>query len=93
MEHAIVSGIAHKSDEAKITITGVHDQPGVAASIFTALADALINVDTIIQNISTDGRADLSFTVPLDELGRDRTVRVAARPSIDEHRREKADDA
>ena len=70
MEQAIVSGIAHKSDEAKITITGVHDQPGVAASIFTALADALINVDTIIQNMSTDGRADLSFTLPLDELGR-----------------------
>jgi len=70
MEQAIVSGIAHKSDEAKITITGVHDQPGVAASIFTALADALINVDTIIQNMGTDGRADLSFTLPLDELGR-----------------------
>ena len=70
MEQAIVSGIAHKSDEAKITITGVHDQPGVAASIFTALADALINVDTIIQNMGTDGRADLSFTVPLDELSR-----------------------
>jgi len=70
MEQAIVSGIAHKSDEAKITITGVHDQPGVAASIFTALADALVNVDTIIQNMGTDGRADLSFTLPLDELGR-----------------------
>jgi len=70
MEQAIVSGIAHKSDEAKITITGVHDQPGVAASIFTALADELINVDTIIQNIGTDGRADMSFTLPLDELGR-----------------------
>ncbi len=70
MEQAIVSGIAHKSDEAKITITGVHDQPGVAASIFTALADDLINVDTIIQNMGTDGRADLSFTLPLDELGR-----------------------
>ncbi len=70
MEQAIVSGIAHKSDEAKITITGVQDQPGVAAAIFTALADALINVDTIIQNMGSDGRADLSFTLPLDELGR-----------------------
>lgn len=70
MEQAIVSGIAHKSDEAKITITGVQDQPGVAANIFTALADALINVDTIIQNMGSDGRADLSFTLPLDELGR-----------------------
>jgi len=70
MEQAIVSGIAHKSDEAKITITGVADQPGVAATIFTVLADALINVDTIIQNMGIDGRADLSFTLPLDELGR-----------------------
>jgi len=70
MEQAIVSGIAHKSDEAKITITGVHDQPGVAARIFTVLADALINVDTIIQNMGSDGRADLSFTLPLDELAR-----------------------
>jgi aspartate kinase len=70
MEQAIVSGIAHKSDEAKITITGVQDQPGVAASIFTVLADALINVDTIIQNMGSDGRADLSFTLPLDELSR-----------------------
>lgn len=70
MEQAIVTGIAHKSDEAKITITGVQDQPGVAATIFTALADALINVDTIIQNVGVDGRADLSFTVPLDELRR-----------------------
>jgi len=70
MEQAIVTGIAHKSDEAKITITGVQDEPGVAATIFTALADALINVDTIIQNVGVDGRADLSFTVPLDELRR-----------------------
>jgi aspartate kinase len=70
MERAIVSGIAHKSDEAKVTLLGVEDQPGVAATIFTALADALINVDTIIQNVGVDGRADLSFTVPLTDLRR-----------------------
>ncbi len=52
MEKAIVSGIAHRSDEAKITISGVENRPGVAAQIFTALADANINVDTIIQNQS-----------------------------------------
>lgn len=68
MERAFVSGIAHKSDEAKISLLGVEDQPGVAATVFTALADALINVDTIIQNIGVDGRADLSFTVPLPDL-------------------------
>ncbi|MEZ5080567.1 MAG: aspartate kinase [Thermoleophilia bacterium] len=70
MEQAIVSGIAHKSDEAKVTITRVPDTPGVAAALFTALADALINVDTIIQNVGTDDHADVSFTVPLDELKR-----------------------
>jgi aspartate kinase len=68
MEKAIVSAIAHKSDEAKITVAGIRDQPGVAAKIFTALADAMINVDTIIQNVSEHGVTDLSFTVPLPEL-------------------------
>ncbi|MFN8121264.1 MAG: aspartate kinase [Thermoleophilia bacterium] len=83
MEQAIVSGIAHKSDEAKITITGVRDQPGIAATIFTALADALINVDTIIQNMGVDGRADLSFTVPLDELSRAMDALEAARGTLE----------
>jgi aspartate kinase len=68
MERAIVSGIAHQANEAKVTVSGVKDMPGVAATIFTALADALINVDTIIQNVGHDGVADLSFTVPLGEL-------------------------
>jgi aspartate kinase len=68
MEKAIVSAISHKSDEAKITVAGIRDQPGVAALIFTALADAMINVDTIIQNVSEHGVTDLSFTVPLPEL-------------------------
>jgi aspartate kinase len=68
MEKAIVSAIAHKSDEAKVTILGVEDTPGVAANLFTALADRLINVDTIIQNVGEHGHADVSFTVPLGEL-------------------------
>jgi aspartate kinase len=68
MEKAIVSGISHKSDEAKITVAGVENRPGVAAQIFTALADRDLNVDTIIQNVSGVGGADVSFTVPLDEL-------------------------
>jgi aspartate kinase len=69
MEKAIVSGIAHRSDEAKVTVRGVENLPGVAARIFTAMADAGVNVDTIIQNQSTEGgRADVSFTTPLDEL-------------------------
>lgn len=68
MERAIVSGIAHQANEAKVTVNGVKDQPGVAAGIFTALADALVNVDTIIQNVGKDGIADMSFTVPLGDL-------------------------
>lgn len=68
MEKAIVSGIAHRSDEAKVTVSGLENRPGVAARIFTALADANINVDTIIQNQSVEAGADVSFTVPLDEL-------------------------
>jgi aspartate kinase len=67
MEKAIVTGLAHRTDEAKITIAGVQNRPGVAARIFTALADKAVNVDTIIQNQSAEA-ADLSFTVPLDEL-------------------------
>ena len=68
MEKAIVSMIAHKSDEAKVTLTAVPDQTGVAAAIFTALADKVINVDMIIQNVSQQGFTDVSFTVPLTEL-------------------------
>jgi aspartate kinase len=70
MEKAIVTGIAHKADEAKITLLGLEDRVGVAGEVFTALADALVNVDTIIQNQGVDGLADVSFTVPLDELRR-----------------------
>ena len=68
MEKAIVSGIAHRSDEAKVTVSGLDDRPGVAALIFGSLADANLNVDTIIQNVGAVGGADVSFTVPLDEL-------------------------
>lgn len=68
MEKAIVSGIAHRSDEAKITVSGIADRPGVAALIFGSLADANLNVDTIIQNVGAADAADVSFTVPLDEL-------------------------
>jgi aspartate kinase len=68
MEKAIVTGLAHRSDEAKVTVCGVENRPGVAAQIFTALADRNLNVDTIIQNQSGEAGADLSFTVPLDEL-------------------------
>jgi aspartate kinase len=64
MEKEVVSGITYDKNEAKITILGVQDKPGVAARIFSPLSEKDINVDMIIQNVSADGRlADMSFTV------------------------------
>src|SRR4029079_19737701 len=62
------SGITHTIDEAYVTLTDVPDKPGTAASIFNAVAAAHINVDTIIQNAVTHGDADVTFSVPLDDL-------------------------
>ncbi|HEY6629214.1 MAG TPA: aspartate kinase [Acidimicrobiia bacterium] len=64
MEQAIVSGIAHDRSEAKVTVNRVPDRPGVAAALFGALAEAGVNVDMIVQNVSHDGSTDISFTVP-----------------------------
>ena len=64
MEEAIVSGIAYSKNDAKITICGIPDRPGIAASIFTTIADQGIVVDMIIQDISDEGLTDLTFTVP-----------------------------
>jgi len=75
VEKQVVSGIAYSRDEAKITLAKVADRPGVAAAIFGPLADAAINVDMIVQNISEDGRTtDITFTVAKSEL--DRAVKV-----------------
>jgi len=75
VEQAVVSGIAYSKDEAKITLIRVADKPGVAASIFGPLADANINVDMIVQNVSEDGSStDMTFTVGRADL--DRAVRV-----------------
>jgi len=68
MEQAIVSAVVHDADEAKITISGAADRPGIAAQVFRALADAHINVDLIVQNTSDHGVTDISFTVPHTEL-------------------------
>ncbi|MDP6173400.1 MAG: aspartate kinase [Rhodospirillales bacterium] len=69
VEHQTISGISHSRDEAKITLVNVADQPGVAAAIFGPLAEANINVDMIVQNISHGGGGtDLTFTVGQDDL-------------------------
>jgi aspartate kinase len=65
VEQAIISGVAHDRSEAKVTVVGVPDKPGEAAGIFAALADAEINIDMIVQNVSgAAGRTDISFTLP-----------------------------
>ena len=70
MEQAVVSGIAFNRDEAKISLLGVSDKPGIAYMILGPVADANIDVDVIIQNVSHDGRTDFSFTVHRNEYAR-----------------------
>jgi aspartate kinase len=68
MEQAVVTAVAHDDTEAKVTLTGVPDHPGVAAAVFRALADRNVNVDMIVQNTSVHGTTDISFTVPTVDL-------------------------
>jgi aspartate kinase len=68
MEAPIVSGVTHDASEAKITIERVPDRPGIAAAVFRRLADAGVNVDMIVQNVSVDGHADISFTAPRTDV-------------------------
>ncbi|MBM3732358.1 MAG: aspartate kinase [Acidimicrobiia bacterium] len=71
VEKALVSGVAYSRDEAKITLAAVADRPGVAAAVFGPLADANVNVDVIVQNVSADGKTtDLTFTVTKADLDR-----------------------
>ena len=81
MEQAIVSAVTHDTTEAKMTIAGVPDQPGVAATVFRAMADLDVNVDMIVQNVSDHGVTDISFTVPHGDLARsvDLAERLAAK--------------
>jgi aspartate kinase len=84
MEHALITAVTHSTDEARLTLLGVRDEPGAAARIFEALAEANCNVDMIIQNEPLgEGRegAELSFTVPREDL---RVAREALAPLVDE---------
>jgi aspartate kinase len=69
VEQALITGVAHDRSEAKITIVGVPDEPGEAARIFATVATAEINIDMIVQNVSTEGtgRTDISFTLPMTD--------------------------
>ena len=83
MEQAIIAGVTHDTSEAKVTLEQVPDRPGVAATIFRALADAAVNVDMIVQNVSMAGHTDVSFTVPADELDLAIGVMEKIAPEID----------
>ncbi len=68
MEDPIISGVVHETGEAKVTVFGVADKPGISAALFEPLADANVNVDMIVQNTSKDGITDISFTVTKSDL-------------------------
>jgi len=83
VEQQVVSGIAYARNEAKVTLMGVADKPGMASGIFMPLAEANINVDMIVQNVSADGlRTDLTFTVPEGDLERAVAVIEKARENF-----------
>ncbi|MDA8400720.1 MAG: aspartate kinase [Actinomycetota bacterium] len=82
MEQAIVSAVTNDASEAKVTVTGVPDRPGIAASLFRALADRSVNVDMIVQNTSREGTTDISFTVPKDDLEESLEITMSLAPVI-----------
>jgi aspartate kinase len=83
LEQQVVTGIAFSKDEAQISVRNVQDKPGVAANIFGPLADANINVDMIVQNVSADGATtDLTFTVPSADFERAKDTIAGARAQI-----------
>ena len=83
MESQVVTGIAFSKDEAQISVRQIDDKPGVAAAIFGPLADASINVDMIVQNVSEDGKTtDLTFTVPASEYTRAKDTIAKAKDKI-----------
>ena len=93
MEQQTVTGIAFSRDEAQISVRQVDDKPGVAAAIFIPLADANINVDMIVQNVSADGKTtDLTFTVPAADYQRALDVVTKAKPAIGYKRLDSATD-
>ncbi|MGY3437222.1 MULTISPECIES: aspartate kinase [unclassified Marinovum] len=83
MELNVVSGVAYSRDEAKMTLISVADRPGIAAAIFGPLSDAGVNVDMIVQNIAEEGRTDMTFSCPVDQVRRAEKAMVDAQKSGD----------
>lgn len=82
MEQAVVTAVTHDLSEAKVTVTGVPDKPGLAARLFRGLADRNINVDMIVQNVSLHGTTDISFTIPESDLAASTEVCEALVPDL-----------
>jgi aspartate kinase len=74
VEDPIISGVVTDMTEAKVTVLGVPDRPGISAALFEPLAEANVNVDMIVQNTSTDGTTDISFTMPMADLGQSESI-------------------
>ena len=70
MEDVVIRGVALDKNQAKVTIAGVPDKPGIAAKVFKTIADAHINIDVIVQNVSEKGFTDISFTVPSNDAAK-----------------------
>jgi aspartate kinase len=83
MESNVVAGVAYSRDEAKMTLISVADRPGIAAAIFGPLSDAGVNVDMIVQNISEEGRTDMTFSCPVDQVKRAEKAMQDAKDSGD----------
>jgi len=81
MESNVVAGVAFSRDEAKMTMVSVADRPGIAATIFTALSDAGVNVDMIVQNIAEEGRTDMTWSCPVDQVKRAERAIAGAKES------------
>ena len=81
VEKNVVAGVASQRDEAKMTLVSVADRPGIAAAIFVPLSDAGVNVDMIVQNISEDGRTDMTFSCPVEQVSRAEKAMAEAKDS------------
>lgn len=83
MESNVVAGVAHSRDEAKMTLVSVADRPGIAAAIFSPLSEAGVNVDMIVQNISEEGRTDMTFSCPTNQVARAKQAMEGAKSKAD----------
>ena len=81
MENNVVAGVAFQRDEAKMTLISIADRPGIAAAIFMPLSEAGVNVDMIVQNISEEGRTDMTFSCPVDQVARAEQAMAKAKDS------------